>query len=266
MKTYLSIIQTERDPVNPRREFENVGTLMAYHPKYDLGDNDCTGDPPPTNFIDFLLGEIGVPGMEGFYIDDDGVLMDRHGNELGLYEASVYKTQAEDWARNNVCMLPVYLYDHSGLSMSTSPYSCPWDSGQVGFIYCTRHVADNHGIAWERVPNMLKAEIATMDAYLSGEVYGYILYDISDLAPEKIEELQWLVDPVGYAYAKVYLLNGVQHGEDINRLTRAAEEVDSCWGFYGYEYAQQVALAAFEHMAQVEKDRLDKIRSRYFCM
>ena len=30
--------------------------------------------------------------------------------------------------------LPVYLYDHGGITISTSPFSCPWDSGFFGII------------------------------------------------------------------------------------------------------------------------------------
>ena len=30
--------------------------------------------------------------------------------------------------------LPVYLYDHSGITLNTSGFSCGWDSGQVGWI------------------------------------------------------------------------------------------------------------------------------------
>lgn len=35
-------------------------------------------------------------------------------------------------------LLPLYLYDHSGITMKTSGFSCPWDSGQVGFIYASK--------------------------------------------------------------------------------------------------------------------------------
>ena len=35
-------------------------------------------------------------------------------------------------------ILPLYLYDHSGITMSTSVFSCPWDSGQVGWIYAEK--------------------------------------------------------------------------------------------------------------------------------
>ncbi len=35
-------------------------------------------------------------------------------------------------------ILPLFLYDHSGITMSTGPFSCPWDSGQVGWIYASK--------------------------------------------------------------------------------------------------------------------------------
>lgn len=42
----------------------------------------------------------------------------------------------EEWAKENKALvLPLFLYDHSGLSMRTSAYGDPWDSGQVGYIY-----------------------------------------------------------------------------------------------------------------------------------
>ena len=35
--------------------------------------------------------------------------------------------------------LPLYLYDHGGITMSTNPFSCPWDDGgQVGWIYASK--------------------------------------------------------------------------------------------------------------------------------
>ena len=38
-------------------------------------------------------------------------------------------------------MLPLYLYDHSGITMNTTGFSCPWDSGQVGWIYAFKEDA-----------------------------------------------------------------------------------------------------------------------------
>jgi len=36
---------------------------------------------------------------------------------------------------------PVYAYVHSGVDLSLSPFSCPWDSGQSGVIFISRHDA-----------------------------------------------------------------------------------------------------------------------------
>src|SRR4051812_34789279 len=34
--------------------------------------------------------------------------------------------------------LNVYMIDHGGISLSTSEFGCPWDSGQVGMIFVER--------------------------------------------------------------------------------------------------------------------------------
>jgi hypothetical protein len=36
-----------------------------------------------------------------------------------------------------LAVLPLYLYQHSGMSISTTPFSCRFDSGQVGWAYVT---------------------------------------------------------------------------------------------------------------------------------
>ena len=39
---------------------------------------------------------------------------------------------------DGMVILPLYLYDHSGITMNTCGFSCPWDSGQVGWIYADK--------------------------------------------------------------------------------------------------------------------------------
>ena len=59
---------------------------------------------------------------------------------------SIDNSQFEDWdeveeylikEEKAIVILPLYLYDHSGITISTAPFSCNWDSGQIGFIYTT---------------------------------------------------------------------------------------------------------------------------------
>jgi hypothetical protein len=174
MKYTLSIEQ-DTDPLNPRKEYDNVGVMVCFHRRYDLGD-----DKHGLKSSDFN----NWPELENFLIKKRGAAV----------------------------ILPLYLYDHSGLTIATTPFSCPWDSGQVGFIYCTRE-AILQGWGGKRLTkplrqiaaNCLRGEVETYDQYLRGDVWGYEIKDEDD------------------------------------------EVVDSCWGFYGEEYCQQegeVALKA----------------------
>jgi hypothetical protein len=113
--------------------------------------------------------------------------------------------------------LPLYLYDHSGLTMNTTGFSCPWDSGQVGIIFVTpENIRKEFGKKRitaklrEKVKEILRAEVETFDEYLRGDVYGYVV--------EK----------------------------DGNHL-------DSCWGFYGgINYCKEQANSAAENVTVAE--------------
>lgn len=83
--------------------------------------------------------------------------------------------------------LPLYLYDHSGLTMNTKGFHCPWDSGQVGYIYYTEESLRDHG--FKEIPeenkllDMLRAEVEEYDRYLRGEVYGFKAYELIMINP-----------------------------------------------------------------------------------
>lgn len=82
-------------------------------------------------------------------------------------------------------LLPLYLYDHSGITMRTTPFTCPWDSGQVGWIYLTAKDA-----AKERIVDpekCLRGEVEDYDNYLTGNVYGFSVED----SEGEILDCQW---------------------------------------------------------------------------
>ena len=88
-------------------------------------------------------------------------------------------------AKRSLC-LPLYLYDHSGITMATKPFHCPWDSGQVGYIYVTQaKIKEWLGVKTvtdkvkERVLAMLQNEVDCYNTYLIGEVYQYSVLDES---------------------------------------------------------------------------------------
>ena len=73
--------------------------------------------------------------------DNFGNMICFHRNySLGDYELSK-EYEPNDYyklkKRKDVVILPLYLYDHSGITINTTGFSCRWDSGQVGFIYVT---------------------------------------------------------------------------------------------------------------------------------
>lgn len=141
-KDHTIKIYSDDYPQNPRKEWDNFGHMVCFHGKYDLGDKH----------------DLRSEDFSGW---DE---MEKHlRKELG---AEV--------------ILPLYLLDHSGITMRTGSFNDPWDSGQVGFIYSTR--ADIlkefkkkiiSKALRKRVENLLEGEVKTYDQYLTGDVYGF---------------------------------------------------------------------------------------------
>jgi len=101
-------------------------------------------------------------------------------------------------------ILPLYLYDHSSITMSTEPFSCKWDSGRVGTIAISLDTARKE-YGGNRsddelksvVIEALKSEIEVYDMYITNDVYNVSIVENDD--------------------------------ED--------EIIDSCSGFFGLDYA-----------------------------
>jgi len=149
------IITRDMDPMDPRKEFDNLGTMVCWHRRYSLGDIQPKESP-------------------------------------------------DDWRRDNLppgsLELPLYLYDHSGITMNTVGFSrcdsARWDWGQIGFIFCpVEKVLAEYGeeilthCITEKAIQVMESEVRIYDQYLQGEVWGY------------------------------------QHSSN--------DPEDSCWGFYG---------------------------------
>ena len=183
----------DNDPMNPRKEYDNVGRMICHHGRYTLGDEHDYRDP-----MDFLNTLNQSYNQEADDFDNMGEAI-------------------ENLDKLPIIALPLFLYDHSGITMSCAPFSCPWDSGQVGFIYVplerARHEwprnEDEDDAAWrQRVESYLRNEVKVYDQYLTGDVYGYIVYDGSSAVDDDDND---------------------------------AEELDSCWGFFGEDSAIEAA-------------------------
>lgn len=84
-------------------------------------------------------------------------------------------------------ILPLNLYDHGGISMSVSSFMgraqhAEWDSGQVGWIYATaeeiqKEYGDCSPESMAKAKALLNSEVETYDYYLTGQCYGFQLYE-----------------------------------------------------------------------------------------
>ena len=81
--------------------------------------------------------------------------------------------------RGAVVVLPLWLYDHSGISISTGRVDY-WDSGQVGFAMVTKERIEYLGAPPESAERQARAEIKEYDSYLRGDVYGYTVTDADE--------------------------------------------------------------------------------------
>ena len=162
ISNYLIEVIQDESPESPR-EWDNLGTMICFHGRYNLGDK----------------------------------------HDFSREEAQEFLKSKE------ICLsLPLYLYDHSGITMSTSPFGCRFDSMCVGWTVVSKEqVRKEFGVKRinkkliEKVTNILEGEVKTYDQYLTGDIYGYKIFKVTEC------EL------------------GHEH----------KEELDSCWGFYGEE-------------------------------
>ena len=179
-KYKIEVIQDE-SPSSPRED-DNLGTMVCFHNRYDLGDehNYKSGDYN------------GWDEMENNIIKNENV---------GV-------------------ILPLYLYDHSGITISTSPFSCNWDSGKIGFIFISKEkMLKEYGgkivtqTLKDKVEGYLKSEIEIYDQYLTGDVYGYRVSEVTTCS------------------------EGHEH----------ETEIDSCWGYYGQEECMLEGVGIVEY-------------------
>jgi len=94
--------------------------------------------------------------------------------------------------------LPLFLYDHSGLSILTGPNPFDergWDTSPLGVIYATREgireYFDGDVPSDEAIREILEEEIEYYNKYLSGDCYRFVLYEPKrcDLGGDHREEI-----------------------------------------------------------------------------
>jgi len=172
-KGYKIEIWYDEDPENPRTDWDPISTMVCWHSMYYLGDSEswkgmdgkCHSQQLSKNYsepIDLLYELAGL---------DREDCEDEDGNDLSFED--LY-TKIEE---RGTIISPLYLYDHSGITISMGSFLCPWDSDLVGWIYMTKDkIAENWGTdkeAYEKAIKCMEGEVETYDDYLTGNVYGF---------------------------------------------------------------------------------------------
>ena len=210
---YVVHLYYDDHPESPR-EWSNLGTITCWHRRYTIGDKH--------NFADSeaLFASL-IPQQEwDILVARRERAIERAWNDLGSCSDPRWATaeRAADRAfkeglaaaaERHAVILPVYMYDHSGIALSTGGFSCPWDSGQIGYVWASR---DTILKEWSRkkltkklrakAEEVLKQEVETLSQYHEGQVYGFVVE------------------------------------------TPDGEHIDSCWGIYGFDYAKEEATAS----------------------
>lgn len=136
----------DTDPESPR-EWCNVGHMACSHSRYNLGDEDFEVSNASLEDLCLMIARhCGIDEELEFQLDEAA------DKAWEIYSAGQWRERramvlevAQNWlAEHNGKLfyaLPLYLYDHSGITMSTTTFSCPWDSGRVGMIFCSHEEA-----------------------------------------------------------------------------------------------------------------------------
>lgn len=171
---------------NPR-EWDNLGTMVCWHRSYNLGDKHDYSEP--RDFLTDLASE-NITDEERYYLDEDEYECDK-------FEDVNFDELLELVKKTNI-ILPLYLYDHSGITMSTSGFSCPWDSGQVGWIYCSKEkFIKETGYSEDELFNQDKNRIPKIGEHV--KIKGLENKGIGDARVVELDDFGVYVD-FGYCY------------------------------------------------------------------
>lgn len=155
-------IEIEQDDIDESpREWDNLGTMVCFHGRYELGDKTEYREEDQNSWEELAMR-----------LKKDGAII----------------------------VMPLYLYDHSGLRIKVGSFAgllpqghAEFDSGCVGFIYVTAEkLRKEYNVKritksiFNKAKKVLEGEVSTYDQYLSGDVYRF---DITDADGENVDSL-----------------------------------------------------------------------------
>lgn len=148
-------IEYDEDTWNPRTDCDNLCTITSCrNNNWDIGDEHISRD-----------------------------------------EMSEWRDKMNEKAiRGEIWQAPVYMYDHSGQTISLSDFGDKWDSGVCAIIWVTKEkvLKEYPGATEENWKEFAKSaaenEIKLYNQYISGDVYGYTLYKAEETEHKHISD------------------------------------------------------------------------------
>lgn len=180
--------------LNPRED--SSGSVMAgWHRRYTVGDEKLAG---PDAIVNRVLGAGETERLQAImdkefkrWREHNGVGFGDLGSNLTADQKLSYRALRERERERattalaaECVILPVYMLDHSNVALSTTPFGCPWDSGQVGYIWQTfESIRENY--RWKVITTKrravvaanLKIEVEVYNDWQSGNCYWFETLD-----------------------------------------------------------------------------------------
>lgn len=180
--------------------------------------------------IDTLNFENGVyaeiihdPDCDSPYDDDDAikiVILHRNYSDPAKGECGRDADEVLAWCKANErewFITNLYMYEHGDVALRAgerNPFSCPWDSGQVGIV-ALKKSQWGRGKGERNAKRLQYAKDAAEEygRWINGETYGYVVKN--------------------------------EDGDDL----------DSCWGFIGFDYVKEEAEDSAKYYVKDEAER-----------
>ena len=188
----------DNDSEDPRN-WDPLATMLCWNKHYNLGDKHSYGD------IHDVLYDL----CEKYNLDTNICEYKSDENTPKQRDRRIM----ED-LKDYVCIKFLYLYDHSGITISLDDFRDPWDSGIVGIIYMDKQTTiDNFPgadeISWYVIAEEhIRDEVSEYDQWITGDVWGYTLEKVTTCECCGQEERE-TIDSMGGFYGNDILSNGM---------------------------------------------------------
>ena len=164
-KGHVISVSPDDNPSDPR-ENDNLGTMICFHRRYNLGDKHKFSDSQ--EFLEWLK---------------------ENKNDIAI-----------------CLPIFMYEHSEVSLSTSNKkyPFNDRWDAGQVGIVYVTKEtlkkeypIDQPQEKTIEIATNVLVAEVEEYSRYLNGDIYGYQI-SATEGSPKLCTDSCWGFDDMNY--------------------------------------------------------------------